>query len=221
MQHSNVSRRKSSPFFLCYLVFFCLMSYVSIGVNAQEGFDDEEITVHLKKIRDDENNYMRNVTKAAAREISKSGEFKAKLYKRKATGPIISVQSASFDFAPYKDGMNTKELASAGLGLVTEVGSLFGFDKEASKASELNQRLNSKNSMLSNWGDGQQIMVTLDTVVTLIDDDTGSEIRRNVEFQQVFDSKDEFESSKEAIIQTAVVREVKNVLVEYLEDLDY
>ena len=184
---------------------------------AQEGFDDEEVVVFLKKIRDDESNYLREVTKAAAREISKTGEFLAKPYKRNVTGPTVSVDAPQFSFTPHKTGLSTKEMASAGLSLVSDIGSIFGKSKESQKANELNAKL-SNNEALAGWGKNEKMKVSMRSKVTLFDNDSGDEIIRTINVEQVFNSKDAFLQEKESMIQEAIVGEVKKVLVEYLED---
>lgn len=192
----------------------------SSHVFAQEGFDDEVIAVSIKKIRDDESNYLRNVTKATAKEVNKGGEFVAKLYKRNAKGAVIEVQPPIFNFEKYKEGMNTKEMATAGLELVSSVGSLFGFDEESAKVQETKRRLNANNSILNAWGDDEKVMVTMTSRVDIVDEQTGVEINRAINFQKVYDSKTKFVSEKESIIQEAVVAEVKKALAEFLEDLE-
>jgi hypothetical protein len=130
------------------------------------------------------------------------------------------VSPPAFNFAKYQQGMSTTEMATAGLSLVSEMGSMFGFGKEASKVNEMNARMNSNNSLLAAWGENEQVMVTMESSVMLTDDTTGIEIRRTINYEQVFDSKSDFMAQKESIIQNAVVGEVKKVLVEYLEDME-
>ncbi|MFC4700529.1 hypothetical protein ACFO4O_10190 [Glaciecola siphonariae] len=222
MIHKPFFSKSTLSFGFLALLFSSVLSLclVSLSVNAQEGFDDEAIVVHVKKIRDEDSNYLRGVTKAAAREITKGGEFEAKLHKRNAKGPVIEVRPPAFNFAKYQEGMSTKEMATAGLSLVSEVGSMFGFGEEAAKVNEMNARINSNNSLLAAWGEDEQVMVTMESRVLLIDDTTGIEISRSISYEQVFDSKSSFMEQKESIIQTAVVGEVKKVLVEYLEDME-
>jgi hypothetical protein len=203
---------------LCAITF--ALGSVPFNASSQEGFDEELVVVHIKKIRDEESNYLRTVTKATAREVMKGGEFEAKLHKRNAKGPVIEVTPPAFNFAKYQEGMSTKEMATAGLSLVSEVGSMFGFGEEAAKVNEMNARMNSNNSLLAAWGEDEQVMVTMNSRVLLFDDNTGIEISRSISYEQVFDSKSEFMEQKEAIIQNAVVGEVKKVLVEYLEDME-
>lgn len=76
---------------------------------------------------------MSDISKAAAKTLSKSGEFSIKRYKSKSykSGPIVTVSSPSFGFAPHKDGMSTKEMVSTGLALVSELGGMFGFGEQA------------------------------------------------------------------------------------------
>jgi hypothetical protein len=203
---------------LCAITF--ALGSAPFNASSQEGFDEELVVVHIKKIRDEESNYLRTVTKATAREVMKGGEFEAKLHKRNAKGPVIEVTPPAFNFAKYQEGMSTKEMATAGLSLVSEVGSMFGFGEEAAKVNEMNARMNSNNSLLAAWGEDEQVMVTMNSRVLLFDDNTGIEISRSISYEQVFDSKSEFMEQKEAIIQNAVVGEVKKVLVEYLEDME-
>ena len=59
-------------------LLFVLVSSIPLQANAQDGFDDEEVIVFLKKIRDEDRNYLRDVTTSIARDISNSGEFIAK-----------------------------------------------------------------------------------------------------------------------------------------------
>jgi hypothetical protein len=216
----NFRELPSALLMLILPVFALVLSALSFNAISQEGFDEELVVVHIKKIRDEESNYLRSVTKATAREVMKGGEFEAKLYKRNAKGPFIEVSPPAFNFAKYQEGMSTKEMATAGLSLVSEVGSMFGFGEEASKVNEVNARMNSNNSLLAAWGDDEQVMVTMQSRILLLDDNTGIEISRSISYEQVFDSKNDFMEQKESIIQNAVVGEVKKVLVEYLEDME-
>ncbi|MBT0586659.1 hypothetical protein [Alteromonas oceanisediminis] len=203
------------------VIIFTLLFFLPVLANAQDGFDDEEVVVYLKKIRDAQGNYLSTVTKAAAKHINSGGEFKAKRYRRDAKGPVISVASPQFQFAEYKDGMSTKEMATAGLSLVSEVGSLFGFGEEAAKVAEVNSSLNRDSALLDAWGDNQQVMVTMNSSVELIEPSTGVEITRTVQFEKVYDSKATFMSERDTIIQDAVLAEIKLVLVEYIEDSEF
>ena len=197
------------------LVLFSIPFFAS----AQDGWDEEEVVIYLKKIRDTESNYLRDVTKATARAVSQGGEFKAMPHKRNATGPVLEVTPPAFTYAPYEDGMNTKELASAGLSLVSDVGDLFGFGDEANKVNDMNARLNEKNNaILDAWGENEKVMVTMTSSVLLLDDKQGVEISRAINYEKVFNSKSEFLAQKDALVEEAVVGEVKKVLVEYVED---
>jgi hypothetical protein len=191
---------------------------LSANLHAQEGFDDEEIIVFLKKIRDEDSNYLRDVTRATAKEMSRSGEFKARPYKRNSKGPVIEVSSPVFNFAKHKDGMSTKEIATATLSIASDIGSIFGYDKEAAQVDETNARINQNNALLDNWGDNEKVLVTMNSRVMLIDNESGAEISRTIKFEKVFNSKQDFTSQKEAIIQEAITKQVKKVLVEYLDD---
>ncbi|WP_395345137.1 hypothetical protein PN836_009775 [Ningiella sp. W23] len=198
-----------------------VLNVASFSVLAQDDFDEfdaEQVTVFVKKIRDEESNYLRDVTIATAKAISKSGEFKAKPFKRNSKGPVIEVQPPAFSYQPHKEGMSAKEMATAGLSLVSDVGGLFGFGEESAKVNEMNARLNQNNAILDAWGDNEQVMVSMQSRVMLIDDDTGVEISRTIKYEKVFDSKETFVNQKEGIIQDAIVGEVKKVLVEYLDD---
>jgi len=197
----------------CFSLF--TLSFTS---QAQDGWDEEEVVIYLKKIRDEESNYLREVTKATARAVSKSGEFKALPHKGNATGPVIEVSPPAFSFEEYKDGMNTKEMASAGLSLVANVGGLFGFDDEVQKVDEMSARLNEENALLDAWGEDEQVMVTMTSRVLLLDEDAGVEIARAVKYEKVFNSKSEFMAQKHSLMENAIVGEVNKVLVEYLED---
>ncbi|EAQ97594.1 hypothetical protein [Congregibacter litoralis] len=207
---------RSITFGIFPALFFTTL--ISVGAYAQEGFDDEEVVVYLKKIRDEESNYLREVTKATARAVSKSGEFIARPHKRNSSGLVIEVEPPAFSFEPHKEGMSTKEMATAGLSLVSDVGSIFGFGKEASKATEVNARLNQNNAILDNWGDDEQVMVSMLSRVLLTDEESGVEITRTISHEQVFDSKSEFLEQKDALLEGAIVVEVKKALVEYLDD---
>ena len=214
-------RYSHSKFVRFCLIFAVLSLSAAPQLHAQDGFDDEEIIVHLKKIRDSKGNYLADITKATARHIGSTGEFKAKRYRRGAKGPVITVATPQFHFAEYKDGMSTKEMATAGLSLVSEVGNLFGFGEEAAKVNEVNSSLNQESALLDAWGDNQQVMVTMDSSVELVDPDSGAEITRTITFEKVYDSKDDFTRERDAIIQEAVLAEVKLVLVEYIDDSEF
>lgn len=198
----------------CFLFF-------SINTFANE-FDEEEevVLVYLDKIRDVEGNYLIDVTKATAKFLSKTGEYKVKRYKRKnyKSGPIIRVQPPKFTFAPHKDGMSTKEIASAGLGLVADVGGLFGFDKEANKAKEADQRLAENSDLLDRFDDEQQISVTMDSRVLVEDEDSGVEVSRKIKFKKVFKNKSQFLEQQNGVIQKEVIAALKVALIEYVED---
>lgn len=186
---------------------------------AQDGWEEEEeVVIHLKKIRDQDSNYLSDITKATARAVSKSGEFKAVPHKRSASGPVIEVSPPTFSYAPYEEGLSTKEMASAGLSLVSGVGGLFGFADESKKVDEMNARLNEENAFLDAWDDNEQVMVTLTSRVVLLDENQGVEISRAINVEKVFDSKQAFLAQKNSLIEDAVVSEVKKVLVEYIED---
>jgi hypothetical protein len=198
----------------CFLFF-------SINTFANE-FDDEEevVLVYLDKIRDIEGNYLIDVTKATAKFLSKTGEYKVKRYKRKnyESGPVIRVQPPKFSFAPHKDGMSTKEMASVGLGLVADVGGLFGFDKEANKAKEADYRIAKNGELLDRFDDDQQIVVTMDSRVLVEDEDSGVEVSRKIKFKKIFENKSLFLEQQDEVIQKEVITALKVALVEYVED---
>jgi hypothetical protein len=200
-------------------LYFCL--FFSLNIFANE-FDEEEevVLVYLDKIRDAEGNYLMDVTKATAKFLSKTGEYKVKRYKRKSyeSGPIIRINPPKFTFAPHKDGMSTKELAAAGLGLVADVGGLFGFDKEADKAKEADRRLAKNGDLLDRFDDDQQILVTMESRVLVEDEDTGAEVSRKIKFKKVFENKALFLEKQDAVIQKEVIAALKVALVEYVED---
>jgi hypothetical protein len=200
-------------------LYFCL--FFSLNIFANE-FDEEEevVLVYLDKIRDAEGNYLMDVTKATAKFLSKTGEYKVKRYKRKSyeSGPIIRINPPKFTFAPHKDGMSTKELAAAGLGLVADVGGLFGFDKEADKAKEADRRLAKNGDLLDRFDDDQQILVTMESRVLVEDEDTGAEVSRKIKFKKVFENKALFLEKQDEVIQKEVIAALKVALVEYVED---
>lgn len=114
-----------------------------------------------------------------------------------------------FNYAQYKDGMSATEMASAGLSIVSDVGSLFGFGQEAQKVNEVTARLSQNSAILDAWSDDEQVMVTMQSRVLLTDSGSGVEISRTISYEQVFDSKSEFLAKKESLIQDAIVGEVK------------
>ena len=211
---------KSCFWGLLAIVFFGLTANMSIANE----FDDEEevVLVYLDKIRDVEGNYLMDVTKATAKFLSKTGEYKVKRYKRKSyeSGPIIKIQPPKFSFSPHKDGMSTKDIASAGLGLVADVGGLFGFDKEVKKAKDVDYRLAKNGDLLDKFDDDQQIMVTMDSRVLIEDEDTGAEVSRKIKFEQVFENKSIFLEQQDEVIQKEVMSAVKVALIEYVEDAE-
>lgn len=200
------------------LAILSSLTFLTFSAQAQDSWDEDGVTIYIKKIRDEESNYLRDVTRATAREVSKSGEFIAKPHKRSVSGPIIEVSPPVFNYAQYKDGMSAKEMATAGLSIVSDVGSLFGFGQEAQKVNEVTARLNQNSAILDAWSDDEQVMVTMQSRVLLTDSGSGIEISRTISYEQVFDSKSEFLAKKESLIQDAIVGEVKKVLVEYLDD---
>jgi hypothetical protein len=209
---------------LTLLVLLIFMASIKpVNANEFDEFDEEEIMViYLKKIRDNEGNYLVDVTKAAARAVSQSGEFRVKRYKRKSyeEGPVINVQSPQFTYAPYKDGMSRKEMASAGLALASDVGELFGFGKKVQKAREAKARMETPNGLLSRMSDKQELLVTMQAQIEVIDDATGDEAIRKIKFEQVFSNKSEFLEQKELIVQQEVVAGIKMALVEFIEDME-
>jgi hypothetical protein len=202
-------------------LLFVLVSSIPLQANAQDGFDDEEVIVFLKKIRDEDRNYLRDVTRSIARDISNSGEFIAKPYKNNSKGAVVEVSPPQFSFETQKSGMSTSEVASMGLSIASDIGSLFGRDKEVQKANEANARLHKNKDVLDKWGDNEKVKVTMSSKVLLLDKQSDREITRTVKYERVFDSKQEFLAEKESIIQSALSAEVKKVLVEFLEDDEF
>lgn len=206
------------------LVFVTLLSMQQLSADEFDEFDDEdEMTViYLKKIRDSEGNYLVDITKAAARAVSKTGEFDVKRYKRKSykEGPVISVQSPQFTYAPYKDGMSRKEIATAGLALASDVGEIFGFGKKARQAREAKARMENPEGLLSRMSEKQELLVTMEARIEVIDDATGDEAVRKIKFEQVFSNKNDFLEQKEQVIQQEVVAGIKMALAEFFEDME-
>ncbi|GEM_PF-6906633 len=211
---------------LKFLLFFSFIAYLVIGqmpfsAYAQEGFDDEATPIYLKKIRDMDGNYLKELTRATAKELSTSGEFIAKPFKRSSPpGPVVEVDSPSFNYSSHKDGMSTKEIADAGLGLVRDVGGLLGFDKEANKANEIQWRMN-RNRSLDAWGEDEKILVTMVSKVYLTDKQTGEQITRSIKQEKVFESKNHFVKSRDKMVQDAVIPAVKRAVAEYVDDSDF
>jgi hypothetical protein len=208
------------------LIFFSALLTNALQAKADEfdEFDeeDEAIVIYLKKIRDNEGNYLVDVTKAAAKAVSQSGEFQVKRYKRKSysEGPVINVQSPQFTYEPYKEGMSRKEIASAGLALASDVGELFGFGQKAQKAREAKARMENPNGLLSRMSDKQELLVTMQARVEVINETTGDEAIRKIKFEQVFDNKHKFLEQKELIIQQEIVAGIKMAIVEFIEDME-
>ncbi|MCC5826676.1 hypothetical protein [Alkalimonas sp.] len=201
-------------------LFLASLAFVSLPFSgpAQAGWGAEEVVIYIKRIRDEQNNYLRDVTLATARAVSESGEFKALPHKRNAKGPVIEVSPPTFNYAQYQGGMNAREMTTAGLSVVSDVSNLFGFGNRTRRLNEVNARLNRNSAILDAWGDNDQVMVTMQSRVLLFDQVAGVEIARAIDYEKVFNSKSEFLAQKDSLIQEAVVSEVKKVLVEYLED---
>lgn len=227
MSSLNSVNFKTSPKLKTKVYFwhFLAIVFLALSVNtsiANEFDDDEEepVIVYLNKIRDSEGNYLVDVTKAVARSLSKSGEFKVKRYRKKSykSGPVITVKSPELVFAAYKDGMSTKEMATAGLALVSDVGDLFGFGKEASKARETNEKLNAPDGLLTKMSDDEALLVKMKIEVIVEDRDTGDEASRTINSENVFENKKVFKSKEIELMQDEILVAVKKTMVEFIED---
>ena len=196
------------------LVAFATIS-LPFSALAQDGWDIEEVVIYIKRIRDERNNYLRDVTLATARAVSDSGEFKAQPHQRNSRGPVIEVSPPTFSYAQYQEGMSAREMTTAGLSVVSDVGNLLGFGNRTRRVNEVNARLNQNNAILDAWGDNEQVLVTMKSRVLLLDQASGIELSRVIDYEKVFSSKDEFMAQRDQLIQDAVVSEVRNVLAEY------
>lgn len=217
--HSKILNLFTRAIFLT--LFFTAFLVVSGGSIADEfdDFDDDVTVIYLKKIRDAEGNYLADITKAAAKALSKSGEFSVKRYKSKSykSGPIITVSSPSFAFTPHKDGMSTKELATTSLALVSELGGIFGLGKQAEKAREANDKINDPNSVLAGMSDDDALLVTMNIRV-LIEDDSGVEVSRVSNSETVFENKSGFKAKEQDLMRNEILSAVKKAMGEYIED---
>lgn len=198
-------------------LFFAALVCVSLPFSsqAQDGWGVEEVVIYVKRIRDERNNYLRDATMAAARAVSDSGDFKAQPHQRNSRGPVIEVSPPTFSYAQYQEGMSAREMTTAGLNVVSDVGNLLGFGNRTRRVNEVNARLNQNNAILDAWGDNEQVLVTMKSRVLLLDQASGVEISRVIDYEKVFNSKDEFMAQRDQLIQDAVVSEVRNVLAEY------
>ncbi|WP_416306514.1 hypothetical protein [Neptunicella sp. SCSIO 80796] len=201
-------------------ILICLSSFNSIA----DEFDDDEddvIKVHLKKIRDAEGNYLINATKAAARSISKGGEFKVGKYSKNKykSGPIVGVSPPIFNFTPYKDGMSASDMANVGLETLASLGDLFGSSEKADKLRETNAKLQDPDGFLEKMSDDQELLVSMTSEVELYDEQRDIEVFRAIKFEKVFPNKIEFAKQKEQMIEDEVVSAVKLALIEYMDEL--
>jgi len=201
------------------IVFMAFTVNTSIA-NEFDDDEDEPIIIYLTKIRDAEGNYLADVTKAVARSLSKSGEFKVKRYRKKSykSGPVITVKSPELVFTAYKDGMSAKEMATAGLALVSDVGDLFGFGKEAEKARETNDKLNGPDGLLAKMSDDEALLVKMKIEVVVEDRDTGDQASRTINSENVFENKNVFKSKEIDLMQDEILIAVKKTMVEFIED---
>jgi len=215
----NFSRINIPLLLILFLSLFFTYSTHAIA----DDFDDEDevIIAYLKKIRDNNKNYLPNVMKATARAISKGGEFKIKKYKRKKykNGPIIEVNSLKFNFSPYKEGMSNSEIANAGLETLASIGDLFGYGDKAKKLRTTNEKLQDPDGILEKFSDDEQILITMNATVKIYDNDD-IEISRNVKYEKVFNNKSDFKKKQNQIIEAQLIKSIKIGLIEYLEELD-
>lgn len=73
------------------LAILSSLTFLTFSAQAQDSWDEDGVTIYIKKIRDEESNYLRDVTRATAREVSKSGEFIAKPHKRSVSGSGVEI----------------------------------------------------------------------------------------------------------------------------------
>lgn len=205
------------------LILFSQFLFLAISAHADE-FDDDEadvVKVYLKKIRDNEGNYLANVTRATSRSISKGGEFSVSKYSKNKykSGPIISVNAPVFDFSPHKEGMSTTDMATVGLETLASIGDIFGHSDKAEKLRETNYQLQDSKDMLDQMSDDVELLVTMTSEVELYDEANEVEIRRSIKFEYVFPSKIQFAKQKEKVIEEEVTAAIKLVLLEYIEEI--
>lgn len=212
---------RNNKLFAITTVFLFLWTCTSIAQEGFDDFDDEPTVVLLKKIRDDDSNYLRDVTRSIAREINKTGEFVAKPYKNGRKGAVIDVRAPQFDFVVEKSGLSASEMASTGLSIAADIGSIFGRDEDARKAVELNNRLQNNKQVLDQWSDNEDVKVTMHSQISLFDSESGKEVNRTVKYEKVFNNKADFLAQKESIIQASLSSEIKKALVEFLEDDEF
>ncbi len=180
-------------------------------VTFADDFDDEEpVIVYLKKIRDSNGIYLRDVTKSLAKSVSSSGEYQVKRYNPNSykSGPVITVSAPGYDVAENTKSSATKKVTNAGIKMVSSLGGLFGKDKEAAELEEVQTELNDEDGLLNMIPDNVEILVQMRSNVSLVDTAADVESSVPVLAERVYSNKQQYMDERDALFADALLKAV-------------
>lgn len=201
------------------LVLVTALGMVSPGTWSEEDdfFDDEEpVIVYLKKIRDNNGVYLREVTKGLAKSISKSGEYSVKRYNPSTykAGPVITVSAPGYDVSENSSESTTKKVTNASIKMVSSLGGLFGKDKEVEELKEVQTELNDEEGMLNMIPDNVEVLVQLRSNVSMVDSASGAESSIPIFAEQTYSDKQEYLDQRDELFSKSLYKAVMTSLAD-------